>query len=1370
MRLSIKRKILGSAIMTLAAAGLWPAFADDRDLFRETTDDPYIFVIFDVSGSMNWAPGTDGFAAATGDDPGSKLYQAKSALYRTLLDEDLNGVRWGFATYNRDAHRIYRKHWLYTPTSAPAWANRVPFPLPGDAKVFGDPCYDDSDSDTSCDFDSNTTLGSCNSVRDLANAESKGEVMTYPVLGDNPTPSSTTWQSAQWIRYQSTRYRVLWGLRAGTLGDPGIQVDVMLQEVNSSCTAIVSQETAELEFEPMFSEDETGRPLDGATGFIDWEIDSHVDNQGNPGGFFGALDSTATNTCAGWEPNTDLASDSAVGASLIYPSIQDPANRPDIFNRGDVIPLDWQDESVWPTTNRDLILARLAPNLATGASIPDFRIAPYFKNHPDTLKPVGTTGHLSLLPQYQDTPPLFGFGATPIGNSMDDFGSWIEQWFVTADSADGDQNLACRPITLLILTDGDETCFDDTDNNPATGTQDQEGDWNPCTVATRLRTKDDVRTFVVGFGVQDSPDNFLSCIANNGGTGPTDHNGDGLEDGPGVLFPEDEDSLVASLRQIVLSVKSGRRTFTSASSPQSQVSVADTTFVASFEPTTGTAIWPGRLDAYLKPIPLISKDLEGGPQLVPDRDRICTATNDASCRLWDAGEQLLLQASPNAANGNYNLGSGANQRRVYWSKPIAGTAISQRDLFDRPANDTEWDLLLKDLGLCNSDQSSAECSATVEKRQKGADALDFFHQIKTTPDPDDPTLTMNYLLGDIFHSDPVLVTAPNDQIYFSRDLFGSGVDPSPDFCSTSPAGYRCFAEQHRNRRRMLLAASNDGQLHAFDAGIMRGTCSSTNPDLIEGTYDTGTGHELFSFVPKTAREKLVRQSKQFAHDYTVDGPIRTGSVFIDAKFGDGVGPEWRTVAVAGVREGGTGLFALDITQPDRLQDCAGLSVLPVPNSGYVPSCSDTNCSRDSSAFADTIFPLALWEFRDSFDCSAGLVDEQCDDDQNGSPDLAATWSVPSLGLIRVVDQGVTVARSVAIFGGGMDAANKGLRFNTGGNFVYMVDIETGRAIYKQQVLGAVPSSIAALDLDQDGFIDTAYFGTDAGLVYKIDLRAPQILADQPSGARRVTAAEWQPFPLFDAGEEQIFFRPGVVFVPAEGQYALAFGTGDREDLWQEQTEPGRFYFLLDQFTIDGTVREARRIDFSGPNAFLPLGRADYQEIFPDDAALDHIDLVSHPTTEYGGWYLTLEETERVISHSFSLAGVTIFSTFIPQEDLSGIDGVCRRGGVSRAFVVQSNNADFLGEDERFTTFSDFLTQPYIDQGASSSSNGDDTGEAVGELGEREVRIINELKVLQPDACRFPGQTININSFSSQSGYRFIAPIPICVIQSNWKDL
>ena len=88
------------------------AESDDRDLLRFSTAKPYVFVLLDTSVSManrigagnEWVPGG-------GDNPDSRLYQAKQALYDVFTSVD--DVHFGLATYNQDSVRAVAKHWLY---------------------------------------------------------------------------------------------------------------------------------------------------------------------------------------------------------------------------------------------------------------------------------------------------------------------------------------------------------------------------------------------------------------------------------------------------------------------------------------------------------------------------------------------------------------------------------------------------------------------------------------------------------------------------------------------------------------------------------------------------------------------------------------------------------------------------------------------------------------------------------------------------------------------------------------------------------------------------------------------------------------------------------------------------------------------------------------------------------------------------------------------------------------------------------------------------------------------------------------------------------------------------------------------------------
>ncbi|MFM1847867.1 MAG: hypothetical protein RL417_1341 [Pseudomonadota bacterium] len=124
-------------------------------------------------------------------------------------------------------------------------------------------------------------------------------------------------------------------------------------------------------------------------------------------------------------------------------------------------------------------------------------------------------------------------------------------------------------------------------------------------------------------------------------------------------------------------------------------------------------------------------------------------------------------------------------------------------------------------------------------------------------------------LGDIVYSKPVEVGAKNGNL-------------------TSMAGYNTFVAGLQNEPRILLAGANDGMLHAFDSE---------------------TGEELWAYIPSSqlpylerlGRLSYVTQSRRAF----VDGPITVEDVYRNG--------QWRTLAMFGLRSGGSTYTVLDIT-------------------------------------------------------------------------------------------------------------------------------------------------------------------------------------------------------------------------------------------------------------------------------------------------------------------------------------------------------------------------------------------------------------------------------------------------------------------------
>ncbi len=1367
------------AVLSFAAAASLDA--DDRDLVREAGREPYLFVIFDVSGSMNWTPpdedkgvARDSFAPAYGDDPNSKFYQAKSALFRVVNDPELEGaVNWGFGTYNQDRVRVYRKHWLHNATEKPPWADALPYPAPGQAKLFGDHCMDDRDTDITCDLDSahgeitGDQLGTCGTPQRLdTSLEDVGELLSFPVLGD--TGTTLTYE---WVSYGGRRFRVTWEqVESGNLGDPTFTAKLKMREARSDCQVWLGEEQETvMEFAPVYAQDNTGRDLAGANEALIWQIEGKTNQDGEPAGFWNYVNDTYNSSgwCNGWDPNTDSGTDADAGINLKVPTVADPAARGAVFHRGDIIPLDWEDPVVWGAgnANKDAILRRLAPNWDPDdpAFVPELRSAPYFEDHPDAL--VGTNHKLSLKPAYVHTPPMIPYGSTPIGASMDDFITWYDKWKAVADTPDGDPTFGCRTVNLLILSDGDETCGG-----------------APCTAATQLYDGRNVRTFVVGFGLAAVTGNTLDCIAKNGGTDAIDFDGDGVIDMTGPIYPGNEDELVEALKQIIVAIQPRPRSFAAAAVPQASANTPDKTYLTSFIPLLEEPVWPGRLDAYLRPVPVyeITVELPDGTEeqrFIPDNRPSASCGPDSQnpdkksqCHLWNAGEELLAQASTDAQilAGDYNLGPDEDQRRVYYPQVKDPGLPDTRLYYQRPVDDAGWQDLLEAYGICT--EGDLPCGLDPANRDEAIATLDFFHAVKVAEDPTDPSQEIRFMLGDIFHSDPVVLGNPDNFRYWTADVGGSGLLPLEDPCGLSPTGYRCYFAKQQLRRKMITLGSNGGQLHTFDAGIFRGLngngCENStipNQQIIQGDFDGGTGRELFSYVPRVAQSSLYDLQLLGDHAFTLDGKVSHGDILIDPMH-DGIPVEdereWRSVLIGGMREGGAGYFALDYTQPDKLDVCNNIPVIPEPLVGprnWVPSC------LDGGAGCGTLpFPAVLWEFADNTDCGIQLDDGSCDDDANGLSDLGDSWSTPAIGRIRVLtDGGNTLEdRHVAIFGGGMDPLRKGMAAAEG-NHIYIVDIETGRTLYKRPVEGSVPTDVAAVDTDQNGVFDTLYFGTTIGIMYKVDLSEPQILEDDGLGPR-VTAEEWDPFPIFLSPGHAYYYPPAVIFVAQLGKYALSWGSGEREDLWEVTQRRGRLYMLLD--------RDFSRDDYLDGN--LPLLEADIQPILPDAPCADVDYLRQSPF----GWYIVLEEEERTLNRAFSLAGVTVISTYQPEQEIGLGGGVCVNTGDSRTFVVNTTNAcgllpsdDPNNLDRYFVIEGGFLSSPFVETGQTKNPDADDDGPTADDIPDDLISVMGEIRKLFPADCRFANYTINIKAVRDDTGIQFLAAIPICTVETNWRD-
>ena len=1493
---------LGLMVLTILLLPM-AADGDDRDLLRFKTAKPYLFLLLDTSSSMNLRFGPHAVADGHGDDPSSRLYGAKEALFTVF--ENVEDVNFGFAAMNQDGLRVHDTHWLYYLDAVPPnWpfqgSAKLVWPIPDPDGLTTDLITEDTDNDKIPD-----------SGDGIPDGDTEGDVLVFgPKFIDvsgNPVPGGTCQEpiaideddgrakvnafarlgslgdeeTVTWFRYgkggNRKVYRVAFdrpelipdtALPNNSIGADNLYVTWKLSGPVSNCSSV----PAPTQFDFLMRQD----PNLNRFVMVDRGVPAVGGN--NPTEDTAALwpweDATIDNDCSsshpfsgkGWEGNYDADVAQLISEGLQAPAPPNVLESADVYcldqnnpatcvalkpmvgttlsplgrplDYGDMIPFNWQDGGA----NRDLMLQRLAPNWPL-ESLPNF----------------GVTYHLStalnmsaevLEPRLPGREPILAQGNTALAKAMNDFRCWYmggkgrhadskcgdsayfesDGWSALACGRDPDYG--CRRPYLIVISDGNDVC---------------KGEDATADVSD-MKSFSGISTWALNLGDPQgcqSGGGLHSIVQSSGGT---------------CINVADKDELKQTLEEVLGQIRETARAFATAAVPTVQTTSDQAIYVSSFTPLNEKSVWDGHMNAFLKPLPLTD-------QGTPNTAESCNTSLQSGCHLWDAGEALKTQYNAAAP-----LGNSIGQRRINYPLFQSGGAVPRQmrpfemiDCSDPDPDDDCVDLLF---GLnIPFDEIDPVDMANAEMR---ANAV-----ISTTLSPRTHTLTnldgsdgdtIEYLLGDVFHSNPLVVGSPPNVSYWVQDLQGDGTDCTDD--ETGNPGYRCFFQRHRFRRKVLLAGGDDGMLHAFDSGRFHqnGTDPGTGRAL-EDEFDNGTGHELFAVIPRKILPTIKKLAEGNEHHFAADGTPRVADVFIDpAHNGSPVVTErrWRTVAIAGLREGGAGYYAVDITQPDKIGTASDGETL-IPDDGgpanWVPTCIS---SYSAAECGPSPYAAALWEILDTTDDSipGGIMPPSpmpMDEDMNLLSDLGDTWSTPNIGRIQVCRIGGTnctpnpvvagddadvVVRDVAIFGGGMDpdAADKSAVGQ--GDWLYMVDIETGKIMYKRQLCspyvidecvsaGAATAETAAVDTNQDGLLDRIYLGTTAGFVFRVDL-TPDSLGRLPSPiGQPATALDpellgggggisplvgitvkriprfdasgeeiWQPRAIFDSSWDsdgmgglvastaprQIYHPPSVFFVANVGLFGLAFGTGNREDLWAVTEQQERFYvFVDDSDELLPTV--------------LPLNEGDFQRIEIADGNIP-IDLLTTRSSGERGWFLTLEEDERVITDAFALSGVTIFSSFVPETALSDddcdplldpgctavetltcgdkkfesdTDNLCSRAGSSKNFVVGTANGNgFLrtegGETLRYKAVSTFVTNPFTEPGQNKNADPSDGSTPTSDsLTDLEIDTMDSLKTLFPDACRFANYRVDIKTVVADTRVERIAPIPVCIVEKNWKE-
>jgi len=705
-----------------------------------------------------------------------------------------------------------------------------------------------------------------------------------------------------------------------------------------------------------------------------------------------------------------------------------------------------------------------------------------------------------------------------------------------------------------------------------------------------------IDTYTVGFATDSTADSFLQKTADVG---------NGLffkvSDGDELAF-----ALIAALNDIIEKAQS----FTAATVPSARTFDGGDFYQSFFFPSSKSAFWEGHIRAWHI---TATGDIHDKNDVCalddPDAGECNSGPFKSTAQyFWDAAEQV---PQPGSRDLHTSVLSGGNPTHVAFDDTL--------DALDLDVTAVTVPYAVKGSTALNVEGLTDEIIAFV----RGC----FFGTGVTSADVGTPQgcAARPARLGDIFHSNPIVVRQPNRPVG----------DPS----------YFNFKSAYSARSRVIYAGTNAGFLEAVDAG-------SWQPSAVPPAYNAGTGAELFGFMPWEARLKIKQLPIDAATDRThyVDGSPQASDVWLYSADDDTTrsADEWRTMLVTGMREGGHEYMALDITNPDGIVGPAGT---PGPG-GVLP------------------YPGYLWEFP-----------------REGDPDndfdvVGETWALPIITKVRVknVNDGINgpvYDRWVAIVTAGYDErGNPNPDTVTGitssydgtlahGRGIFLLDAKTGQVLAEQRYQPAsldaqmelrytIPSTPAVFDLNFDGYADVIYVGDMGGQIFKWVIS--NVGEDRVNDGTSLRTQPTWPFKLFfrapvtavsgDNYYKNFFFPPAATMYG--GKLWLAFGSGERRHLEfpgiAGEDENNRFYVISDPDPYERLL--------------TPLGtvtEADLTDITSDEDGA---------TFANRGYYFKVADGEKFVTEVEIFAGQVIAASFQPTPSAN----VCAARGDARLYV------------------------------------------------------------------------------------------------------
>jgi Tfp pilus tip-associated adhesin PilY1 len=768
-----------------------------------------------------------------------------------------------------------------------------------------------------------------------------------------------------------------------------------------------------------------------------------------------------------------------------------------------------------------------------------------------------------------------------------------------------------------------------------------------------------VSTYTVGFMATTASRLLLINTSNNGNGNPNLTTSTDPEYGKYHFDAASADGLSQAVMDAVNSIISRTSSFTAPVVPVTRTTSGNKIYMAFFKPLDQN-FWEGNLTKF---------GLNADNQIIGSDDNPATWANGSMREDAQPYWATIDWADVSKSNGILN-----SSRNIY---TYLGSVDDLTNSANRFATDNAG---LTAMMLGNPTDVTVNGSPVtgrdkVIKYIRGADVLD--------EDSDgDSNENRSIITGDVLHSEPMVFT---------------------------------YQYADGSSKTLVFFGANDGMLHAV--------LDVTDPDVEASGDETHYGTEAWAFIPPNQLNRLKYTLEGTTHMDFVDGSPKVYFHDVDA---DGlVDPDDgdQIILVCGQRKGGSGYFALDITDPDvpkylwrigssndaetgtlalsniirnaggSFQDGDTLRLLAAGDvwndaamvvgneSGDVFVTfdertlhfvvGDTVGNLTTSMYADYLaeIPTGPFVFGD-------IVSMTTTDPDVIIPELGESWSEPEFGLVKTTDVD-TSGTPVCFIGGGYSADN------SAGKAVVAVNLFSGAVVRKFTEVGpdtidsdkttdtamnySVASSVKVVDEDGNGFVDKVYVGDLGGQMWRFG----QVTVDTIGNPLNFPDCDeninnWTGHIMFTAPTyvvDSTTYRRKFFYPPSvtleKGYDMLFMGTGDRENAC-----------ACDTTTATAADRIYAIKDTHGTTSFTETNLVDVTDPAATVPDLNQTngDVDSNNSIDQG-WFIRLVDSlganagEKVLAQGVVFYKTFYITTFTPNND------PCVPGGNARLYAL-----------------------------------------------------------------------------------------------------